>query len=185
MDGDLVLRPWELTDVPAIRRAFADPEVRRWILLSGSSDDDARAWLGRWQKTWQGETAIGWAVVPPGGEPVGHVAFQQVNLPAGTGRCSYWLLGSSRGLGWSPRALQRAARWAFDDVGLHRLALAHSIANVASCRTALKAGFAGEGIRRSAALHLDGWHDMHEHGCIQGDLPGTGTPHCHDVRPRE
>lgn len=39
-------------------------------------------------------------------------------------------------------------------------------ANAASCRVALKAGFAAEGTRRSAALHADGWHDMHLHARI-------------------
>ncbi|MFE6689649.1 GNAT family N-acetyltransferase [Streptomyces sp. NPDC057743] len=181
--GDLVLRPWELKDVPVVRMAFADTEVRRWTLLSGSSDDDAHAWINRWAKSWKDETAIGWAVVPPSGVPVGHIALQQLNLPRGIGRTTCWLLRSSRGYGWGYRARQTAARWAFDDVGLHRLALAHSTANEASCRSALKTGFAAEGVRRSAALHLDGWHDMHEHGCVQGDLPNADTPPRSDVRP--
>ncbi|WP_312636158.1 GNAT family N-acetyltransferase [Streptomyces noursei] len=181
--GDLVLRPWELKDVPVVRMAFADPEIRQWTLLSGSSDDDARAWINRWVQSWKDETAIGWAVVPPSGVPVGHIALQQLNLPRGTGRTTCWLLRSSRGCGWGYRARQRVARWAFDDVGLHRLALAHATANEASCRSALKAGFAAEGVRRSAELHLDGWHDMHEHGCVQGDLPTADTPRHSGVRP--
>ncbi|AJC54279.1 hypothetical protein GZL_01683 [Streptomyces sp. 769] len=41
----------------------------------------------------------------------------------------------------------------------------------------MKAGLAAEGVRRSAELHLDGWHDMHEHGCVQGDLPNADTSH--------
>ncbi|MGF1425827.1 GNAT family N-acetyltransferase [Kitasatospora sp. LaBMicrA B282] len=181
--GDLTLRPWESKDVAVVRMAFADIAVRQWTLLSGSSDDDARAWINGWANSWQDETAIGWAVVPPSGVPVGHIALQSLNLPRGTGRTTCWLLESSRGFGWGHRARQRAARWAFDDLGLHRLALAHSTANKASCRSALKAGFAAEGVHRSAALHLDGWHDMHEHGCVQGDLPNV-EPYQHgDVGP--
>ncbi|WP_280249364.1 GNAT family N-acetyltransferase [Nocardia abscessus] len=34
-------------------------------------------------------------------------------------------------------------------------------------RAAVKAGFALEGVERSAALHADGWHDMHVHARIR------------------
>lgn len=50
---------------------------------------------------------------------------------------------------------------------LHRLELEHAVDNTASCRVALKAGYAYEGTRRSAALHADGWHDMHLHAHLQ------------------
>jgi RimJ/RimL family protein N-acetyltransferase len=61
------------------------------------------------------------------------------------------------------------ARWAVDELGLHRLFLYHSTANPASCRVAAKAGFAFEGTLRSAMRHPDGWHDMHLHGLVPGD----------------
>lgn len=55
------------------------------------------------------------------------------------------------------------ATWAFDELGMHRVEVAHSIANPLSCRVASKAGFEVEGTRTSALLHDDGWHDMHVH----------------------
>ena len=61
------------------------------------------------------------------------------------------------------------ARWAVAELGLHRLFLLHSTANPASCRVAVKAGFALEGTLRSAMRHPDGWHDMHLHGLVPGD----------------
>ena len=42
-------------------------------------------------------------------------------------------------------------------------------ANPASCRVAVKAGFREEGVRRGAALHADGWHDMHVHALLADD----------------
>ncbi len=53
--------------------------------------------------------------------------------------------------------------WAFDEVGMHRLEVAHFVANPTSCRVASRAGFEAEGTRSSALQHLDGWHDMHLH----------------------
>ncbi len=35
---------------------------------------------------------------------------------------------------------------------------------------ALKAGYTLEGIRRSSVLHADGWHDMHQHALVEGDV---------------
>ena len=42
----------------------------------------------------------------------------------------------------------------------------HSTRNEASCRVAAGAQFLAEGTKRSACLHLDGWHDMHLHARV-------------------
>ena len=49
---------------------------------------------------------------------------------------------------------------------MHRIDVEHSTRNSASCRVAAKAGFVPEGTKMSAALHVDGWHDMHLHARI-------------------
>ncbi|MFK0297517.1 GNAT family N-acetyltransferase [Streptomyces sp. NPDC090442] len=173
LEGEgIVLRPWRLTDVGVVRMALADERIQRWNLLAGSSDADAYAWIRGWEECWRREAGVGWAALRPDGVPVGYVSLQHLHLAGGTARCSFWVLPEHRGHGWATHALGTAARWAFDVVGLYRLALAHSVANPASCRTASKAGFAAEGIRRSAVLHLDGWHDMHEHARVKEDPPG-------------
>ena len=61
------------------------------------------------------------------------------------------------------------SRWFFTEIGLHRIELAHSVANVASCQVAARAGYAYEGTMRGEGLHADGWHDMHLHARLQGD----------------
>ncbi|MET8297579.1 GNAT family protein [Streptomyces sp. NPDC005180] len=66
-------------------------------------------------------------------------------------------------------ATKRISRWAFEDLGLHRLRLCHAVANSASCRVAEKAGYSIEGTMRSALLHEDGWHDEHLHALVHGD----------------
>lgn len=45
--------------------------------------------------------------------------------------------------------------------------------NGASCRVAVKAGFHAEGIRKGAALHADGWHDLHQHALLAGPADAT------------
>ena len=59
------------------------------------------------------------------------------------------------------------ASWAFEVAGFHRLDLEHATGNTASCRVAGKAGFALEGVRRSARLLADGRHDVHAHARLR------------------
>jgi RimJ/RimL family protein N-acetyltransferase len=63
----------------------------------------------------------------------------------------YGVHPDARGRGVAKRALRTLTRWlTVDDSGPHlpRVQLEHSIDNLASCRTALAAGFDQEGIRR-------------------------------------
>ena len=76
--------------------------------------------------------------------------------------------------GVAPQALVAATQWAFDH-GFHRVQLEHSVQNQASCRAAAKAHSPSEGTRRSAALHADGWHDMHLHGRVTPRRSHAGT----------
>ncbi|GGV02079.1 hypothetical protein GCM10010211_81770 [Streptomyces albospinus] len=98
--------------------------------------------------------------------PAGGVGEGGALVPAGRG---VRVLPTARGTGVAPRALATLTAWALDEAGFHRLELAHSVRNVASCRVATKSGFALEGTRRSAHLQMDGRHDMHLHARVQGD----------------
>jgi ribosomal-protein-alanine N-acetyltransferase len=82
---------------------------------------------------------------------------------------SYWVMPAQRGSGVAARAARALTRWAFDVVGLHRVVLQHSTANLASCRVAAKLGFPVEGTLRGALLHADGWHDAHVHARLRID----------------
>lgn len=169
-NGGLLLRPWRLTDAAAIAAAFSDPGIQRWHARRADSEDEARGWVRRWQEGWRAETDAQWAVVrADSDELLGRASLRSILLAVGQAECAYWTVPAVRGSGVAPRAVSALARWAFEEIGFHRLELNHSVANQASCRVALKAGFAAEGIKRSAHLHADGWHDMHLHARIKED----------------
>lgn len=174
--GDLLLRPWECTDAPAVLTAFSDPAIQRWHLRRADSQDEARDWIEQWQDAWYAETGVHWAVIrPKNGAPdgaeelLGRISLRSLTLGIGQAECAYWTLPAARGQGVAPRSVAAVARWAFDEVGFERLELAHSVMNEASCRVATKSGFALEGTRRRGHLHADGWHDMHIHARIRDD----------------
>ncbi|MEO3751208.1 GNAT family N-acetyltransferase [Streptomyces sp. B6B3] len=169
-DGELLLRPWDVRDAAAVYTAYQDPAIRHWHARHMSSLDEAREWIEVADRSWQQEQRAQWAIVRAGsGEVLGRTALGRFDLHQGLARCGYWVLPEARGTGVAPRALAAVADWALRVAEFHRVDLEHSVRNEASCRVALKAGFALEGTRRSVALHTDGWHDMHQHARVHGD----------------
>ncbi|MEU1332373.1 GNAT family N-acetyltransferase [Streptomyces sp. NPDC005865] len=167
--GGLVLRPWSSADAPAVYEAFQDPVIQRWHARVADSESEVRGWIEGWRGAWEEERDAYWAVAEGGSDVVvGRVALRGIVLADGQAEVAYWTMPGARGRGVAPRAVVALAEWAFGEVGLHRLELTHATANEASCRVALKTGFAVEGTKRSAVLHEDGWHDMHLHARVAG-----------------
>ena len=166
-DG-LVLRPWQEADVPVFLGAYQDPAIRRWHIRRPGSADDVRQWFERYRADWARESGAHWAVTGRG-EVLGRIALGSMDLDDGIAGCAYWVLRRARGAGVAPRALTAVAGWALAEGRFHRLYLDHSTRNEASCRVAVKAGFALEGTKRSTAVHADGRHDMHLHARIRED----------------
>lgn len=160
--GSVILRPWTFEDVPALVAAYAEPDIQRWHARS-MSREEAGEWVAETASAWSEEKAVSWAVTVDG-TLVGRMTLK-IQAVDGIAEAAYWTRGEHRSRGISSRALDAAAQWAFS-VGVHRVELEHSALNPASCRVAVKAGFIAEGTRREAALHADGWHDMHTHGRI-------------------
>ncbi|MFF1493816.1 GNAT family N-acetyltransferase [Streptomyces sp. NPDC058304] len=170
LPGTLHLRPWTPYDAPALVESCHDPEIRHWNRPALLSPAEAVARIARWQERWHAEEAAIWAVAPvAGGLPVGLIGLADLDLAGGSGEFLYWLLPAGRGGGVMVEATARVSRWAFEDLGLHRLRITHSVANPASCRIAEKAGFPLEGTMRGALLHADGWHDEHLHARLRTD----------------
>ncbi|MDX3244988.1 MULTISPECIES: GNAT family N-acetyltransferase [unclassified Streptomyces] len=169
-DDGLLLRPWRAADAPVVYATFQDPVMHQWHIRAADSEEEVAGWIEEWQTSWAAEQNVQWAVVDADSDEVlGRVALRDIRLGDGIAQVAYWTTRAARGRGVAPRATTALARWALDEIGFHRLELAHATANEASCRVAAKAGFTLEGTKRSAALHQDGWHDMHLHARVQGD----------------
>lgn len=107
----------------------------------------------------------------PTGTVVGRVALTHLNLYEGFGALAYWVVPAARGHRVAVRAGAEVLRWAFEELGLHRVEVEHSTRNDASCRVAELLGCRAEGVRRGHALHADGHHDMHLHARLRTDQP--------------
>jgi ribosomal-protein-alanine N-acetyltransferase len=160
--GSILLRPWVSLDAPDLVEAYQEPEIQRWHARS-MTVAEAEQWVADAHEAWTHETGASWAV-DLGGRLAGRMTLK-FHLGDACAAVGYWTRHQDRGKKVAPQALVAATLWAFDH-GFHRVQLEHSTQNPASCRVATKAQFAGEGIRRSAALHADGWHDMHLHARV-------------------
>jgi len=176
VDETTVLRPWLPDDAAALVEAFDDPAIRQWHVNRADTEDEARELISRWQSGWAAESEFNWAIVGADDTLLGRLALKGVDLFDAAAEVAYWTCAPARGRGLCTRAVVTLSAWAFD-AGFHRLQLHHSTRNLASCRVATKAGFRAEGTRRGAALHVDGFHDMHAHARLRGDdalLPDLG-----------
>jgi len=168
VDNRVALRPWRESDAEAVKTAFDCPDIQRWHVRRMDSRDEALAWVADWETCWGNERDASWAITHED-QPIGQVGLRTISLFEGSAQLSYWVLPDARGTGVAACAALTLTQWAFDVVGLHRLFLQHSTANLASCRVAAKLGFRVEGTLRSALLHTDGWHDVHTHARLRTD----------------
>ena len=174
------LRPWHVDDVPAVVAAYSDPDIQRWHLQS-KDKAEAYHWIHQWKSLWQREIRADWAISEvTSGVVLGRIGLREIHLDEGRAEVAYWVLPAARGRGVASTGLEALAAWAFDEIGLHRLDLQHSVHNEASCRVATKTGFELDGVLRSFFLHHDGWHDVHVHGRIRpgvNNCPTDGPAH--------
>ena len=161
---ELTVRPWQESDAPDVEAAYSDPDIQRWHVQSMTADE-ARAWVLSRPARWTDELGADWAVTA-GSRLVGRICVRTLDLFEGEGEVSYWVLPAGRGRRIAPRTLTAVTDWMFTEIGLHRMALRHSLENAPSCRVAEKAGFQLEGTMRQSGWHADGWHDMHLHARI-------------------
>lgn len=167
----LVLRPWRSADAGALVRAYADPDIQRWHARSLTMVE-ADTWIGMTHRQWRAESGASWAVtVEDDAEPAARMALRRIDLTDGLGEVAYWTMPDRRGRGIASRALRLVTGWSIDELGLHRLEIEHAVGNAASCRTAGRAGYPLEGVKRSQTRLPDGWHDVHLHVLLGPEPP--------------
>ena len=107
----------------------------------------------------------------PGGALVGVVNISEIVMGAfRSAYLGYWGYASSGGRGLMTEALREAVRFAFDELGLHRVEANIQPGNVRSVALARRAGFTQEGFSPDY-LFIDGaWRD-HERWALRAGAP--------------
>jgi len=166
----LLRRPADEDAADALLLA-ADPEVARWNPLSSVVDlESALDWCRRPADGAEGAARTWHAVDGTTGRFLAQCSVfgvEEEHALAGVGyRVAPWARGQHVGR----TVLEAVTRWAFAELGLVRVELHHSVANVASCRVATAAGYPLEGVPRSQYVDGNGVRqDCHIHGRLVTD----------------
>jgi len=147
----VVLRPFDLSDLPLVRLAAADPVIPSITSVPrGYSDEEGRAFIERqFRRATDGD---GYSfVIAPRGQPavgIGSIGLWLQEIDSGRASVGYWLVREARGQGLAGDALRAVVAFAFGQLAIPRLHLFVEPWNVASARTAEAAGFTREALLR-------------------------------------
>jgi len=86
----------------------------------------------------------------------------------------YRVTPAARGRHIAVEAVTAATAWAFDNLSLVRMELAHAVDNPASCAVARHSGYRLEGVLRQSFVYGDGRrYDEHLHARLATDRPSV------------
>ncbi|MFE9056095.1 GNAT family N-acetyltransferase [Streptomyces mutabilis] len=174
----LHLRSWDAgsdADAEIWLRGCLDPDFQRWntpLKLWTDLAGARESLRARAREAEEGRCSSFRITDGESGATLGHIGVNEINLTLKLARVGYWVLPEARGRGVASRALLLASRWAFAELGLHRLELGHAVGHHASCRVAERCGFAYEGTMRGAMFEAgrhDGFRDAHLHARLATD----------------
>lgn len=171
-DAVVLLRPWRETDVPWQLETFSDPWFQRFSDWAPRAEHEARRHLVEHEQARRRGEQLQFAVVEPSDDELilGGASLHDVELDQGRAAVGYWLAAGARGRGVATHAVRLLARWAFDDLGLARVALTCAPNNHASQRVAERCGFSREGVLRSHMPFKGARRDTVVFGVLPGEL---------------
>ncbi|WP_282087862.1 GNAT family N-acetyltransferase [Streptomyces tendae] len=156
-------------------RGCTDPEFQRWntpLKLWTDLAGARESLRGRARDAADGRSASFRITDEESGTPLGHIGLNEISRQMKVARVGYWVLPEARGRGVATRALLLASRWAYAELGLHRLELGHAVGHDASCRVAERSGYRAEGTLREAMFEAgrhDAFRDVHLHARLATD----------------
>jgi [ribosomal protein S5]-alanine N-acetyltransferase len=175
LDGRrVVLRPLDVRDFSAwreVRRRNTD-WLTRWEprRLAGQPDvveskDAFAARCSARAREWQLGTGYGFGIFTEDGALAGEINLSSVQRgPFQNAYVGYWIDEAHAGRGYTPEAVVVAARYGFEELGLHRLQIAIIPRNRASRRVVEKLALREEGVALRY-LEINGvWEDHVRYG---------------------
>jgi ribosomal-protein-alanine N-acetyltransferase len=156
----VVLRPFEIQDVPIIQEASRDPHIPLITSIPTSDDpDEALRYIERqWSRVVEG---VGYSFAIA--DAASNQARGQIGLwPREPRRASigYWIAPSQRRMGVATAALRTISKWGLRLSELHRLELYVEPWNEGSWRAAERVGYEREGLLRDWQMVGGSWRDM-------------------------
>ena len=165
LTGDLVtLRTIEEEDLPFVRDGVNHPAARRPI--GQKLPTNLREQTRRFEAQSGDDNALR-LLITHQEVRVGLIELDPIDREDGTARITYWIDPEHRRQGYARDALDAVARYAFDDLRIHKLTARVYEFNDASLELLRGVGFVEEGVHREGA-YVDGRYvDVHWLGLLE------------------
>ena len=162
LDGERVrLAPITVDMLPTFSRWFADTEVTRFLSLR--YPPAAKLEEEWFERTMRSETDVVWATLlrEENDRLIGTTGIHAIDWPnrrASTGN----VIGEKTEWrkGYATEVIRLRTRWAFEEMGLEKLATKVFVENVGSRRALEKSGYREVGLARRDEWRHGKWHDM-------------------------
>jgi RimJ/RimL family protein N-acetyltransferase len=156
-DGPLLIRPLRQEDAGALYEAVRESisEVSLWLpwCHQNYSIEETREFIGSRELASQGGEWYSFGIFEKdGGGFLGGVGINFINRTHEMANLGYWVRTAAAGRGVATMATRLAARFGFEELGLHRIEIVAAVGNIASQRVAEKAGAKREGVLRKRLL---------------------------------
>lgn len=174
MSFPITIRPYRLQDIPALYTAVvaSRDELSRWLpwCHPDYSMEDTTGWVREQLEAFPAGREYAFAVFDSAGSLVGGCGLNRVMPHDGVANLGYWVHSAYRRRGIAVQATRMLVDWAFAHTELVRLEVVVSVHNIASQRTATKAGAVREGLLRSRIMLEGTPHDAVIYSFIRRDL---------------
>ena len=136
------LRPWRVTDAPALAAAWHDREIRDRLRVPDSADEAfAVRWISQRERAWTEGRSVDLAVTdPPSGTVIGEVGLSGLDPVRRAALIGWWIVEDWRGQGRAGEAVRLVADWALSEGPLEAVMAEIGADNPASAAVARRAG---------------------------------------------
>ena len=169
--GNITLRPIERKDSELLRLMINSPEVEEmtenWNVPVSSYNQDK--WIENYKDSHE---MIRWMIELDNGTTIGMVSFFDINWITRRASISYKInpFETNRLKGDTKNAVYIAVKYAFDEMGLHRIESVILSFNIMSIKLTESVGFVKEGVFRARILKNGKWCNQVFYGLLEDEF---------------
>ena len=171
----LILRPYALSDIPALVPLIGAREVAATTLRIPHpyAESDARMFLEICEEDRASGRGINLAIVLRRENTLGGGVLLRIEPEHRRAELGYWLGVPHWGKGYATEAARALVKYGFETLGLHRIFASHVARNTASAAVLKKIGMRHEGCQRAHILKWGEFLDLEMYGMLASDVDRT------------
>ncbi len=174
-DGKIIIKKILPEHIPGLFQAvFESREILKiWLpwCHSNYKMEETKEWINFQQTAWNDRFEFSFGIFEVNSNRfVGGCGINQINWMHKIGNLGYWIRTNTIGKGYASAAAKLCAEFGFLDLKLNRIEIVAAKDNVASQRTAEKAGARKECLARKRLIVGDKVHDAFVYSLIKGDI---------------